>query len=94
MAKPLSRRARHMVAVAEQAIKAGMRVLATAERSKIPDTRFCPNGLKDATEYVAVVKTWLRVDDRINLAASVQDSCICVVDDDGPEGRKALSTLR
>jgi hypothetical protein len=93
MAKPLSNRARHMAAIAEHAIKAGMKVLATAERSKVPDTRFCPNGLKDATESVAVVKTWLRVDDQINLAASVQGSGICVVDVDGLNGLKALRAL-
>lgn len=93
MAKPLSERAQRMADVARQAIKAGMKVLATAERSKIPDTRFCPSGLKDATSSLAIVRTWLWVDDRINLAASVQGSNICVVDVDGPDGRKALLAL-
>lgn len=93
MAKPLSERGRRMAIVAEQAIKAGMKVLATAPRSKIPDTRFCPNGSKDATSSLAIVRTWLRVDDQINLAASVQGSGICMVDVDGPEGLKALRAL-
>lgn len=93
MAKPLSDRAQRMADVARQAIKAGMKVLATAPRSKIPDTRFCPNGSKDATSSLAIVRTWLRVDDQINLAASVQGSGICVVDVDGPDGLKALRAL-
>lgn len=93
MAKLLSPRGKHMVEIARQAIKAGMKVLATAERSKAPDTRFCPNGLKDATASLAIVRTWLQLDDRINLAAAVQSSGICVVDVDGIDGLKALRAL-
>jgi hypothetical protein len=96
MGRQLSKRAETLVLVARQAIDAGMKVLATAEGSKIPDKRFCPHGLKDATASLRQVEMWLRTDDQINLAASLQGSGICAVDVDGRAGEtslKAITTL-
>jgi len=93
MAQPLSKRARQMASVADQAIKAGMKVLAIRPHSKQPDTRFCPHGWKDATDSLAKVKTWLREDDALNLAASTYGSGICVVDVDGPKGARAAREI-
>lgn len=89
----LSKRAEQMIAVARHAIKAGMKVLAIAEKSKVPDTRFCRRGLKDATDSMALVRRWLKEDDRINLAGFLQGSNICAIDVDGPDGLKALRAL-
>src|SRR4051794_5310422 len=90
MASYPSKRAKALEAVAKQAISAGMKVLATSRRSKVPDARFCPHGLKDATDLISEVRAWLRADDEINLAASLQGSGICAVDVDGPGGETAL----
>lgn len=93
MERRLSKRAETLALVAQNAIEAGMKVLATAERSKIPDKRFCPHGLKDATGSLRQVKTWLRTDDQINLAASLPGSGICAVDVDGPAGEASLKGI-
>lgn len=93
MPASLSRRAKSLALVAEQAIEAGLKVLVTGERSKIPDKRFCPHGLKDATGSLRQVERWLRADDRINLAACLQGSGICAVDVDGPAGEESLRSI-
>ncbi|MBX3564838.1 MAG: AAA family ATPase [Sphingomonas sp.] len=93
MANSLSKRGKSMLKVAEQAIEAGMKVLAIGPRSKVPDTRFCRRGWKDATDDIANVKKWLSTDDRINLAASTFGSGICVVDVDGPKGGRAVREI-
>lgn len=93
MGRELSKRAKALLVVAEQAIDAGLKVLATSPRSKIPDVRFCRHGLKDATASIAKVRTWVRTDDTINLAASLQGSSVCAVDVDGPSGERALREI-
>jgi hypothetical protein len=93
MGRRLSKRGERLALVAQNAIEAGMKVLATAERSKIPDKRFCPHGLKDATGSLRQVQNWLRTDDQINLAASLPGSGICAVDVDGPAGEASLKAL-
>lgn len=83
-------RAKRKASVAGSAIDAGMGVIAIEPTSKRPDTRFSPQGSKSATKSLSEVRSWLRTDPTINLAAVVKDTPILVVDVDGPEGEVAL----
>lgn len=58
MSVVLSKRAAELAAVAEQAIAAGMGIIAIAPRSKRPDTRFSPHGLNSASNSIKTVKRW------------------------------------
>jgi hypothetical protein len=93
MSNTLSERATKLAAVAQEAIAAGMGVIAIEPRSKKPDTRFSPHGLNSATKSIKTVKRWLAEDGEINLAAGLKGSRICVVDEDGPEAAKALKGI-
>ena len=83
-------RAKSKASAARSAIDAGMGVIAIEPTSKRPDTRFSPHGSKSATKSMGDVRSWLRTDPTINLAAVVKDTPILVVDVDGPEGEVAL----
>jgi len=93
MTERLSARARRKLKIARAAIEAGMGVIAIQSQSKRPDVRFSPNGSKSATTDIDEVRSWLRDDDSINLAAVVLGTDILVVDVDGPEGESALDQL-
>ena len=86
-------RTNRLMSVAKEAIASGMKVLAVMPRAKNPDIRFSPNGLNSATGSLKEVKRWLKQDDQINLAASLKDSGICVVDVDGGDGEESLRRL-
>ncbi|WP_156254727.1 AAA family ATPase [Sandarakinorhabdus oryzae] len=93
MSSKLSKRAAMLAEIAENAIAAGMGIIAIKPRSKSPDTRFSPHGLNSATKSLKTVKRWLAQDGEINLAAGLKGSGICVVDEDGPEAATALKRL-
>jgi len=93
MPSALTKRAAKLAAVAQEAIAAGMGVIAIKPRSKKPDIRFSPHGLNSPTRSLKEVKRWLVHDDQINLAARLKDSNICVVDVDGDEGAAAIRRI-
>ncbi|MBN9787503.1 DNA primase [Pseudonocardia sp. TMWB2A] len=82
--------AKRKLGAAFAALDAYMRVLALQPRSKVPDTRFCPNGADSATDDRKTVRAWLREDPSINLGAVMKGSPILVIDVDGPAGEAAL----
>lgn len=93
MSERLSKRGRLKLRVARRLIREGIGIIALKCRSKQPDTRFCPNGSRNATTDAAEVKRWLGLDDSINLAGVLLDTDYLAVDVDGPTGEKAAKKL-
>lgn len=89
----LSNRARKKLKFARRMVFDKIGVIAIKRRSKAPDPRFCPNGSHHATLDLDLVESWLREDDRINLAAVMLGTKYLVVDVDGPKGVKAAKQL-
>lgn len=89
----LSKRARRKLSFARRMVFDKIGIIAIKRRSKAPDPRFCPSGSHDATLDLDQIESWLREDDRINLAAVMLGTNYLVVDVDGPKGAKAAKLL-